>query len=139
MSVINKTININTKGDCDIINITNEVAREVQNTDILNGNVLIFITGSTAGVTTIEYEPGLINDLKNAFERLIPRDITYDHDMRWHDGNGHSHVRASILGASLQVPFYNKKIELGTWQQIVVVDFDNKPRTRNILLQIMGE
>ena len=139
MIIINKTINIKTKGDCDIINITGEVAREVQNTDIINGNVLIFITGSTAGVTTIEYEPGLISDLKNAFERLIPRDITYDHDMRWHDGNGHSHVRASILGASLQVPFNHKQIELGTWQQIVVVDFDNRPRTRNILLQIMGE
>jgi secondary thiamine-phosphate synthase enzyme len=139
MKVITRIINIETRGDCDIIDITPDVAAELEKADIYNGTVTVFITGSTAGVTTIEYEPGLINDLKNAFDRLVPRDINYDHDMRWHDGNGHAHVRASILGASLVIPFNSKKMELGTWQQIIIVDFDNRPRKRSILLQLMGE
>jgi secondary thiamine-phosphate synthase enzyme len=139
MNVATRTIDVSTRGDCDIIDITADIARELDNADIDNGTVTIFITGSTAGVTTIEYEPGLINDLKNAFDRLIPQNISYDHDMRWHDGNGHAHVRASILGASLVVPFNNKRMELGTWQQIIIVDFDNRPRKRDILLQIMGD
>jgi secondary thiamine-phosphate synthase enzyme len=139
MSIISKTISIKTRGDCDIIDITADVAREIEKSDVHDGNILVFITGSTAGVTTVEYEPGLISDLQNAFERIIPRDIAYNHDMRWQDGNGHAHVRASILGASLLVPFNDQRMGLGTWQQIVVVDFDNRPRTRNILLQISGE
>jgi secondary thiamine-phosphate synthase enzyme len=139
MNVATRTIDVSTRGDCDIIDITADIARELDNADIDNGTVTIFITGSTAGVTTIEYEPGLIKDLKNAFDRLIPQNISYDHDMRWHDGNGHAHVRASILGASLVVPFNNKRMELGTWQQIIIVDFDNRPRKRDILLQIMGD
>jgi secondary thiamine-phosphate synthase enzyme len=139
MNVATRTIDVSTRGDCDIIDITADIARELDNADIDNGTVTIFITGSTAGVTTIEYEPGLTKDLKNAFDRLIPQNISYDHDMRWHDGNGHAHVRASILGASLVVPFNNKRMELGTWQQIIIVDFDNRPRKRDILLQIMGD
>jgi secondary thiamine-phosphate synthase enzyme len=139
MNVATRTIDVSTRGDCDIIDITADIARELDNADIDNGTVTIFITGSTAGVTTIEYEPGLIKDLKNAFDRLIPQNISYDHDMRWHDGNGHAHVRASILGASLVVPFNNKRMELGTWQQIIIVDFDNRPRKRDIMLQIMGD
>jgi secondary thiamine-phosphate synthase enzyme len=139
MNVATRTIDVSTRGDCDIIDITADIARELDNADIDNGTVTIFITGSTAGVTTIEYEPGLIKDLKNAFDRLIPQNISYDHDMRWHDGNGHAHVRASILGASLVVPFNNKRMELGTWQQIIIVDFDNRPRKRDIMLEIMGD
>jgi secondary thiamine-phosphate synthase enzyme len=138
MNVTTREIYIETGGDCDIIDITPDVAAALEKSEIDNGTVTVFITGSTAGVTTVEYEPGLIQDLKNAFNRLIPQDMNYNHDMRWHDGNGHAHVRASLLGASLVVPFNNRKMELGTWQQIIVIDFDNRPRKRNILLQIMG-
>ena len=139
MSVITREIYIETRGDCDIIDITPDVASALEKSEIDSGTVTVFITGSTAGVTTVEYEPGLVQDLKNAFNRLIPQDMNYHHDMRWHDGNGHAHVRASLLGAALVVPFNNRKMELGTWQQIIVMDFDNRPRKRNILLQIMGE
>jgi secondary thiamine-phosphate synthase enzyme len=138
MNVTTREIYIETGGDCDIIDITPDVAAALEKSEIDNGTVTVFITGSTAGVTTVEYEPGLVQDLKNAFNRLIPQDMNYNHDMRWHDGNGHAHVRASLLGASLVVPFNNRKMELGTWQQIIVIDFDNRPRKRNILLQIMG-
>lgn len=139
MTILTKNLNIKTRGDCDIMDITRQVSGEIAESSVNSGIVTVFITGSTAGVTTIEYEPGLVNDLTSAFNRLIPANINYAHDMRWGDGNGHAHVRASILGCSLVVPFNNKKLELGTWQQIVIVDFDNRPRTRNILLQIIGE
>jgi len=107
--------------------------------NINSGTVTIFVTGSTAGVTTIEFEPGLLADFKNMWEREVPTGITYHHDLRWGDGNGYSHVRASLLGASLVVPFNNKSLILGTWQQIIVVDFDNRARSRQVVLQIMGE
>ena len=137
--VINKKIGIRTDGNCDIIDITPEVTKEVGNSGISNGTATIFITGSTAGVTTIEFEPGLIADFKDMWEKVIPRNIPYQHDRAWGDGNGHSHIRASLLGASLTIPFTNKKMALGTWQQIVVVDFDNRPRSREIIVQVMGE
>ena len=137
--VITRQISLRTKGNCDIADITPEVAQEVAQSDTNSGTVTVFVAGSTAGVTTIEYEPGLIEDLQSLWERLAPRDITYQHDRRWGDGNGHSHVRASLLGASLVVPFHNKKLILGTWQQIIVVDFDNRARSRQVILQIMGE
>jgi len=104
-----------------------------------SGTVTAFITGSTAGVTTVEYEPGLIDDLDKLFERIAPKKIPYGHDARWGDGNGHAHVRASLLGSSLVVPFNSKRMMLGTWQQIIVIDFDNRPRNRTVVLQIMGE
>ena len=137
--VITKNISFQTKGDCDIIDITTQVQQQLAETDIKDGAVTVFITGSTAGVTTIENEPGLIADFKAMWERLMPKNVEYRHDRAWGDGNGYSHVRASLLGASLVVPFNNKKLALGTWQQIVVVDFDNRPRSRQVLLQIMGE
>ena len=137
--VITKNISLQTKGDCDIIDITAPVQQQLAETDVKDGVVTVFITGSTAGVTTIENEPGLIADFKAMWERLMPKNVEYRHDRAWEDGNGYSHVRASLLGASLVVPFNNKKLALGTWQQIVVVDFDNRPRSRQILLQIMGE
>jgi len=104
-----------------------------------SGTVTVFVPGSTAGVTTIEYESGLVADLKDLWERIVPRDIHYDHDRRWGDGNGHSHVRAAILGPSLVVPFADGRLTLGTWQQIIFLDFDNRPRSRQAVLQIMGE
>jgi len=139
MMVLNKTIRLSTRGDCDMIDITAEVADEIKNSNINNGIATIFISGSTAGITTIEYEDGLISDFKDMWERQAPSNIPYQHNRRWGDGNGHSHVRASLQGPSLIVPFANKKMTLGTWQQIVVVDFDNRPRAREIILQLLGE
>jgi secondary thiamine-phosphate synthase enzyme len=137
--VATKRISLESKGNCDIIDITPEIQEQLAETNIKNGIVTLFITGSTAGVSTIEYESGLLSDFKAMWERNIPKDIPYKHDRAWGDGNGHSHVRASLLGASLVIPFSDKKLALGTWQQIVVVDFDNRPRSRQIVVQIMGE
>jgi secondary thiamine-phosphate synthase enzyme len=137
--VATKKISLESKGNCDIIDITPEVQQQLAKTDIKNGTVTLFVSGSTAGVSTIEYESGLLADFKEMWERNIPRDIEYKHNLAWGDGNGHSHVRASLLGASLVVPFSDKKLMLGTWQQIVLVDFDNRPRSRQIIVQVMGE
>jgi secondary thiamine-phosphate synthase enzyme len=139
MTILSRTIRISTKGNCDMIDITAEIAGEINNSNIENGIATIFISGSTAGITTIEYEDGLISDFKNMWERNAPSNTPYQHDQRWGDGNGHSHVRASLQGPSLVVPFANKKMALGTWQQIVVVDFDNRPRAREVILQLLGE
>jgi len=137
--VVTKKISLSTKGECDIIDITPQVAEQVSQSGIESGVVTIFVAGSTAGVTTIEFEPGLVSDLEGMWQRIAPNNIPYDHDRRWGDGNGYSHVRASLLGASLVVPFSNKRLTLGTWQQIVLVDFDNRPRSREVCLQIMGD
>jgi secondary thiamine-phosphate synthase enzyme len=137
--VVTKKISLQTRGNCDIIDITPQVAEQLAGAEVTNGTVTIFITGSTAGVTTIEYESGLLSDFQSMWERNVPRNINYNHDRAWGEGNGYSHVRASLLGASLVVPFQNKRLTLGTWQQIVLVDFDNRPRSRQIWLQIMGE
>ena len=137
--VITKKISLQTKGECDIIDITPQVEQQVAEAGINNGIATVFVAGSTAGVTTIEFESGLLADFQRMWERTIPRNIPYDHDRRWGDGNGYSHVRASLLGGSLVIPFNDKKLSLGTWQQVVLVDFDNRPRSRQIMLQIMGE
>ena len=137
--VVTKRIGFSTKGNCDLIDITRQVEKEVSGSGVDSGTVTVFVVGSTAGVSTIEFEPGLISDFQDMWERNVPRGIPYQHDRAWGDGNGFSHVRASILGPSLTVPFNNKALALGTWQQIVVVDFDNRPRSREIVLQIMGE
>jgi len=137
--VVTKKISLQTKGNCDIIDITPQVEQHVAETDINSGTATLFVAGSTAGITTIEFESGLLSDFKGMWERNIPKGIPYDHDRRWGDGNGYSHVRASLLGASLVIPFNNKRLTLGTWQQIVVVDFDNRARSREIILQIMGD
>ena len=133
------TLQFSSKGNCDIIDITPQVGQAIHDSGVDSGTVTVFITGSTAGVTTVEYEPGLIDDLEKLFERIAPRNIPYGHDARWGDGNGHSHVRASLLGSSLVVLFSSKRMMLGTWQQIIVIDFDNRPRNRTVMLQIMGE
>jgi secondary thiamine-phosphate synthase enzyme len=137
--VITSKIGIRTKGSCDLIDITGQVGQEVANSGVNSGTVTVFISGSTAGVSTIEFEPGVLSDLHSMWERTVPRNIPYQHDRAWGDGNGFSHVRASLLGPSLTVPFTDKALALGTWQQIVVVDFDNRPRSRDVVLQIMGE
>jgi len=137
--VVTKKISLQSKGHCDIIDITPDVEQQLAETDIRNGTVTLFISGSTAGISTIEFESGLLSDFQSMWERNVPRDITYNHDRRWGDGNGYSHVRASLLGASLVIPFNDKRLALGTWQQIVLIDFDNRPRSRQVILQIMGE
>ncbi len=137
--VITEQISLHTKGECDIIDITSLVQQPLSGAGVKDGIVTVFITGSTAGVTTIENEPGLISDFKEMWERVVPRNMEYRHDRAWGEGNGYSHVRASLLGASLVIPFNDKKLSLGTWQQLVVVDFDNRPRSRQVLLQITGD
>lgn len=132
------SIHKSTRGKCDIVDITDEVQSLIKKNNFDEGNVLIFAGGSTAGVTTIEYEPGLLKDYPNFFEKIIPSNLNYEHDNTWHDGNGHSHVRAAIQGASLTVPFSNGRLMLGTWQQIVFVDFDNRTRKREIIIQLFG-
>ena len=139
MSVETKYIKIKTKGDTDIIDITPKVSGALPESKIKNGILTVFVPGSTAGITTIEYEPGLLKDLPLALERLAPRDIDYYHHLTWGDGNGHSHIRAALLGASFTVPFVKGEMILGTWQQIVLVDFDNRPRNREVVIQIIGE
>lgn len=137
MSIINAKITIETKGFTDILDITKEVENVVENHKIDNGQALIYIAGSTASITTIEYEPGLLKDLPEVLEKLIPMDYQYAHDEKWHDGNGYAHIRSSIIGNSLNIPIVNGSLYLGTWQQIVLIDFDNKPRTRKVIIQII--
>ena len=132
-------ISLKTRGDGEIIDITDKVQKHVTDSGITNGIATVFVTHSTCGITTVEYEPGLVADLDKLWERLTPKNIPYGHDAHWGDGNGYAHVRASLLGASLTVPFTEKKLVLGTWQQIIIVDFDNRPRARTVVVQVMGE
>jgi secondary thiamine-phosphate synthase enzyme len=137
--IVTEQISLESQGNSDIIDITPEVRQRLSKANIRDGTVTLFISGSTAGITTIEFEPGLLADFKKMWERTVPQDIPYQHDRAWGDGNGHSHVRASLLGASLVIPFSDRRLALGTWQQIVVVDFDNRARSRQIVVQITGE
>lgn len=139
MAVKTVSLRLETKGETDLIDITQRVENSVKDSGISSGIVTVFVPGSTAGVTTIEYESGAIRDFQRAVERITPKGIHYDHDARWGDGNGYSHVRAALLGASLTVPFSSSRLLLGTWQQIVLVDFDNRSRRRELILQIIGE
>jgi len=138
--VVTKQLKIETNGNCDIVNITEHVTTAVGESNIKDGIVTIFNVGSTAGVTTTEYEPGLVNyDIAAAFEKIAPRNGSYEHEKTWHDDNGHAHVRASVLGPSLTIPVIDGRMTLGTWQQIILVDFDTRPRTRTVICQINGE
>jgi len=130
---------IETKGDTDLIDITHQLSCELDRVEIQEGLLTVFVSGSTAGITTIEYEPGLVEDMRTFFERLIPQHIHYSHEDAWHDGNGHSHIRSAFLKTSFSVPFVDKKLLLGTWQQIVLIDFDNRPRRRRLAAQFAGE
>lgn len=134
-----KKITEKTAGFCDVIDITAKVREYIEKEKIQNGLATLFVSGSTAALTTIEHEPGLIQDLKEFVERYIPSDRRYHHDDRWGDDNGFSHVRASLFGPSLAIPIENGRLCLGTWQQIVLLDFDNRERTREITIQFMGE
>jgi secondary thiamine-phosphate synthase enzyme len=137
--VLSDTISLSTKGFTDIQDITPSVSAIVTRSKIKNGTVTVFCPGSTGAVTTIEYEGGVLEDLKKAIARIAPPNIPYAHDQRWGDGNGFSHARAALLGPSLTVPILRGSLALGTWQQIVFIDFDNRGRRRNIVVQVMGE
>jgi secondary thiamine-phosphate synthase enzyme len=139
MTVITGSLNLNTKGNTDIFDITNDVAHLVQQSGLRSGTVTVFCPSSTSGVTTVEFEPGAVADLKRMFEELVPSKRDYAHNATWHDGNGFSHMRAALLGASLTVPFVEKTLTLGTWQQIVYLDFDNGPRRRKLVIQMIGD
>jgi len=135
-----ETIKVKTKGNCDVVNITELVSEVVAQSDMREGTVTVFNVGSTAGITTTEYEPGLVNyDIETAFEKIAPEHARYEHEETWHDDNGHAHVRASLLGPSLSVPVVDGRLTLGTWQQIILVDFDTRPRTRTVICQMVGE
>ncbi len=137
--IFSETISLNTKGFSDIIDITDRVDTVIGRSKIENGLVTVFCPGSTGAVTTIEYESGVLRDLQRAIEKIIPSDIPYEHDRRWGDGNGFSHVRAALMKPSLSIPMVKGRLALGTWQQIVFIDFDNRRRERNILVQVIGE
>jgi len=133
-------IKVQSEGNCHIIDITGDTAEAVAKSQITDGTVVIFNVGSTAAITTIEYEPGLVNyDMAAAFEKIAPQNGRYEHEDTWHDDNGHAHVRATLLGPSLTVPIVKGQLTLGTWQQIVLVDFDTRPRTRTVICQVSGE
>ena len=140
MRVETHRLEIATRGDDQVIDLTPLVRRAIAGGSVRSGTVTTFVVGSTAGITTTEYEPGLVNhDLRACMERLAPRDGKYEHERTWNDDNGHSHVRASLIGPSLTTPLVNGDLTLGTWQQIVLIDFDTRPRKREIVVQVMGE
>ena len=139
MSVYSGEINIQTNGEVDIIDITSDIQAEITTSKIQNGIVCVFVPGSTGTITTIGYEPGLMKDLPRALEKIAPKGIRYYHHETWHDDNGHSHVRASLMGPSATFPIKHGKLIHGTWQQVVFVELDTRPRQRNIIVQIVGE
>ncbi|NOT02956.1 MAG: YjbQ family protein [Phycisphaerales bacterium] len=140
MPVETHEITIGTRGHAQVIDLTRRVRQSLVDGAIRNGNVTVFVVGSTAGITTTEFEPGLADhDLAAGFERIAPRDGVYRHEQTWHDDNGHAHVRASILGPGITVPVVNGQLTLGTWQQIVLIDFDTHPRDRRVVIQVVGE
>jgi secondary thiamine-phosphate synthase enzyme len=139
MKVITKRVRLGLSRENDIVNITGRTSEAIEESKLENGIITVFVAGSTAAITTIEYEPGLRHDFPEMLSRIAPKDIQYYHNRTWHDGNGHSHVRASLVGPSLTIPFSNGDLIIGTWQQIVMLEMDTRPRERDIILQILGE
>jgi secondary thiamine-phosphate synthase enzyme len=139
MQVVSKKISFSTSGDCDIVEITPRIYERLRETSLSTGIINIFVPGATGAVTTVEYEPGLINDLRNFFGELIPETGRYFHDSHIARGNAHSHLRASLVGPSLDIPFEGGALQLGTYQQVIFIDFDNRPRNRDVVLKIIGE
>ena len=139
MGVETGSFHVETRGETDIIDITTRVTEVIGGGSIASGTATVFVSGSTAGISTVEYEDGLVQDLRQMYERIAPRKGEYGHNVRWGDGNGFAHVRAAVTGQSFSFPFTAKKPLLGTWQQIILIDFDNRPRTREIIVQVVGE
>lgn len=139
MTTANGSITLKTSARDEVIDVTEKVREIVSKSKIREGLACVFVVGSTAAITTVEHEPGLVTDMRDAMDRLYPKSIDYEHHQRWGDGNGHSHIRASFVGPSLTVPIVDGNLVLGTWQQIVFLEFDNKPRTREITIKIVGD
>jgi secondary thiamine-phosphate synthase enzyme len=139
MKIISQEITKKTKGNCDIVDLTGEINDVLLKTGIKEGTCTVFSVGSTAGITTIEYEPGLLKDIPRLLDKLIPSAIKYNHDDTWGDGNGHAHLRSALFKTSLSIPVIKGELTLGTWQQVVLLDFDNRSRTRRIVIQVLGE
>lgn len=139
MKIINTQLKVSTTGAGDLVNLTDEIVAQVRDTKLTNGSVTVFNIGSTAAITTLEYEPGMIRDMQELYEKLVPKNKHYHHDNTWGDANGFSHLRAALQGPSLTVPLVDGDLVLGTWQQIVLAEFDNRPRQRTIAIQIIGE
>ena len=139
MALVTDSVSVATRGDSHMVDLTARVQEVVERHGFREGQALVFVSGSTAGLTTVEFEPGLQKDLPAALERLAPRGITYAHEETWNDDNGHAHVRASLVGPSLAVPFKEGRLLLGTWQQVVLIDFDTRPRRRDVVVQLIGE
>jgi secondary thiamine-phosphate synthase enzyme len=139
MKIISQEITIKTKGNCDIVDITDEINDILLKSGIKEGSCTVFSVGSTAGITTIEYEPGLLKDIPKLLDKLIPSAARYNHDDTWGDGNGHAHLRSALFKTSLSIPVIKGELTLGTWQQVVLLDFDNRSRTRRIVIQVLGE
>ena len=137
--VVTESIRFSTQGNGEVVDITQQVADKVADSELSGGTVTVFSPSATSSLTTIEYESGAVVDLQTLFDRLVPQDIEYRHNLRWGDGNGHSHARAALFGPSLTVPFVNRRLTLGTWQQIVFLDFDVRPHDRELILQLIGE
>ncbi len=130
---------VKTRGDADVLDITPLATQALRKSSLKDGTLTVFVPGSTAAVTTIEFEPGVVRDLRAAIQRLVPDSLVYEHDQRWGDGNGYSHVRAALVKPGMAIPFQDGGLLLGTWQQLVLIDFDNRPRTREIVFQVVGE
>jgi secondary thiamine-phosphate synthase enzyme len=139
MTVRTESISLNTRGNADIHDITDQIERHVTQSGLRDGIVTVFCPSATSALTTIEYESGALSDLRRLFEEIIPQNREYAHNARWQDGNGHSHVRAALLGPSITIPFVDSRLTLGTWQQVIHVDFDVRPRQRQLVVQILGE
>ncbi len=139
MKILNNKISIRTKGNEDFVNITPQLQKVFKASGLNDGIITVFLSGSTAGITTFEHEPGLIRDLKEFYDKVVPSNVHYNHDETWGDANGFSHVRATFTGPSMVIPFEKGKLLLGTWQQVVLMEFDNRPRQRDIVVQLMGE
>ena len=139
MTVKTTSISLRTQGNADIHDVTNQIANAVSKSGLTAGLATVFCPSSTSGLTTIEYESGALSDLRRLFDEIVPVDREYAHNERWHDGNGHSHVRAALLGPSITIPFIDSQLTLGTWQQVIYVDFDVRPRQRELVVQLIGE
>lgn len=139
MKILTDKLTVNTKGSCDIVNITDEVQAFINKQEVLEGNVTVFVVGSTASISTVEYEPGLKKDIPQILDKLVPSKQKYFHNDTWGDNNGHAHIRSTIIGCSQTIPFSNGELMLGTWQQIVLIDFDDRPRVRKVIVQLIGE
>lgn len=139
MAIVSSVLKVKSKGESDIIDLTGHTAKAVHDSNLKDGIITIFVVGSTAAVTTIEFERGLTRDFPEMLSRVVPKDINYEHEKMWNDGNGHSHVRASLIGPSLTIPFKDGTLLLGTWQQVVMMEMDTKHRERSVILQIVGE